>query len=130
MEEQYNDIKRLVKEAENESPSMDFLQNVMQEVKTIPVHEPLAYQPLISKKAWMCIGIVVSSILAILLYFSEGNSLFDNVNGSLISFPKIENPFSGFKFHTTTMYGIIFLAILLAIQITVIKRRMDKSYSV
>lgn len=130
MEEQYNDIGRLVKEAGNESPSMDFLQNVMQEVKTIPVHEPLVYQPLISKKAWMYIGIIVFSMLSILLYFSEGNSLLDNINGSLISLPKIENPFSGFKFHNTTMYGIIFLAILLAIQITVIKRRMDKSYSV
>ena len=87
MEEQYNDIRRLVKEVGNESPSMDFLQNVMQEVKTIPVHEPITYQPLISKKAWVYIGIVVLSILAILLYFSEGNSLFDNVNGSLISLP-------------------------------------------
>lgn len=130
MEEQYNDIRRLVKEAGNESPSVDFLQNIMQEVKTIPVNEPIAYQPLISKKAWGYIAIVVLSILAILLYFSEGNSLLDNVNGSLTSLPKIENPFSDFKFHTTTMYGIIFLAILFAIQITVIKRRMDKSYSV
>ncbi|MBW1295564.1 hypothetical protein [Aquimarina litoralis] len=130
MEEPYNDIRGLVKEAGNESPSMDFLQNVMHEVSAIPKHKSIEYQPLISKRAWVIIGICVISILITLLYLSESKSIFDNVNMYFPNVSKFENPFSDFKFHNTTMYGIIFLAILFAIQITVIKRRMDKTYSV
>ncbi|WP_299437791.1 hypothetical protein [uncultured Aquimarina sp.] len=130
MEEQYNDIKKLVKEAGVEHPSVDFLQNIMGEIKTTSVNKSLVYQPLISKKAWVVISSVVIGILVSLPFLSEETSILGTLDLSFFSINEYKNPFADFKFHNTTMYGIIFLAILFMVQITVIKRRIDKIYSV
>ncbi|WP_299213905.1 hypothetical protein [uncultured Aquimarina sp.] len=128
MEEQYKDIKRLVKEAGAEHPSVDFLQNVMSEIKITSVDRSITYQPLISKKAWLVMGVLIIGILISLPFLSEGTSILDKMDFSFLN--GVKNPFAGFKLHSATMYGIIFLAILFMVQITVIKRRIDKIYSV
>ncbi|WP_299261357.1 hypothetical protein [uncultured Aquimarina sp.] len=128
MEEQYKDIKRLVKEAGTENPSVDFLQKVMSEVKIASADRPIAYQPLISKKAWLVMGILIIGILISSPFLSEGTSILDKVDFSLLN--GVKNPFASFKLHDATIYGIIFLATLFMVQITVIKRRIDKIYSI
>ncbi|SEL81353.1 hypothetical protein SAMN04487910_3334 [Aquimarina amphilecti] len=130
MEEQYNDIKKLVREAGVEDLSVDFLQNVMNEVQNTSIDQSLVYQPLISRKAWMIISLIVTGVLVSLPFLSEGTWVLSKFDLSLFSLNDFKNPFSGFRFHTTTTYGIIFLAILFLVQITVIKRRIDKTYSV
>ncbi|WP_027395494.1 hypothetical protein [Aquimarina latercula] len=130
MEEQFNDIKKLVKEVGLENPSVDFLQNVMRSVENTSADQPLAYQPLISRKAWVVIGLIVIGILISLPFLSEGTWALRKFDLSLFSLFDFKNPFSDFRLHTTTAYGIIFLAILFIVQITIIKRRIDKIYSV
>ncbi|MFD2565348.1 hypothetical protein [Aquimarina rubra] len=129
MEEQYKDIQKLVKEAGVENPSTDFLQSVMDEVASVSMDKSPVYQPLISKKAWVLISLSVIVLLVSLPFLSEGTSILDTLDLSIFSLDAIKNPFSGFKFHKTTTYGIIFLAILCLLQITVIKRRIDKTYA-
>ncbi|WP_298313432.1 hypothetical protein [uncultured Aquimarina sp.] len=128
MEEQYKDIKRLVKEAGTEDPSVDFLRNVMSDIRATSVDKSVAYQPLISKKAWLVMGVLLIGLLISLPFLSEGTWILDNMDFSFLN--GVENPFAGFKLYSATMYGIIFLAILFMVQITVIKRRIDKIYSV
>ncbi|WP_405205642.1 hypothetical protein [Aquimarina sp. LLG6339-5] len=132
MEEQFNDIKRLVKEAGVENPSVDFLQNVMHNVsvENTSSNKPLVYQPLISRKAWVVIGLIVIGVLISLPFLSDGTWALRKFDFPLFSLRDFKNPFADFRLHATTTYGIIFLAILFTVQITVIKRRIDKIYSI
>ncbi|WP_378177058.1 hypothetical protein [Aquimarina sp. SS2-1] len=130
MEEQYKDIEKLVKEAGTELPSIDFLQNVMIEIESTSIEKPVTYQPLISRKAWIFISIFVTILLVSVPFFSEDTSILDRLDLTFFSLDIIKNPFSDFKFHSTTSYGIIFLSILFMFQITIIKRRIDKTYTV
>ncbi|WP_299245649.1 hypothetical protein [uncultured Aquimarina sp.] len=127
MEEQYKDIKRLVKEVGTEHPSVDFLKNVMSEIKIASVNKSITYQPLISKKTWLVMGILIIGLLISLPFFSEEASILDKVDFSFLN--GFKSPFAGFKLHSATTYGIIFLAVLFMVQITVLKRRIDKMYS-
>ncbi|MHA7058205.1 hypothetical protein ACWGOQ_0013365 [Aquimarina sp. M1] len=130
MEEKYKDIEKLVKEAGIEKPPLHFLQNIMSEIAAVSADKLPMYQPLISKKAWVIISISVVFVLISLPFLSEGTSILDTLNFSILSLDHFQNPFSDFKFHDTTMYGIIFLAVLFLVQITIIKRRIDKIYAV
>ena len=53
MEEQYKDIRDLVKEAGVEHPSPDFLRKVMDKVeRCLPLQNPESYKLLIFSKGW------------------------------------------------------------------------------
>ncbi len=130
MEEQFKDIKHLVKEAGVDHPSSDFLKNVMQSVE-ISSKKALVYKPLISKKIWFVIGLIIVGLLFILPFLSQGKvSIIDTIDFSFLNLKRINNPLSGFTFHKTTTYGMLFLAILFFVQIPLLKRRIDRNFSV
>lgn len=130
MEEQFKDIKKLVQEAGTERPSEFFLQNVMSELNVAKVNLSPEYQPLISKKAWLVISTVVIALLVSVAFFSEGTSIADTLDFSFLSLVTKKNPFSGYTLPNTAMYGIIFLAVLCMVQVTMIKRKIDKAFFV
>lgn len=131
MEERYNDIEKLIKEVGLERPSSDFLSNVMNQVETSTIEESIVYKPLISKKAWMVIGSIVFICLSMMLFMSggEGESLFDKINLTPIPFEGFKNPLAELTLNKTTSYGIIFLILLFFVQVTMLKRRIDKTFS-
>ena len=129
MEKRYKDIERLVKEVGVEKPSADFLQQVMSSVETISVKTTNIYQPLVSKMGWVVICLFVIGIFIGLLWSTDSSSMLEPLNLLFPYFKSIKNPFSSFTFHTTTIYGIVFAALLFMVQITVLKRRIDKAFS-
>ncbi|WP_438424755.1 hypothetical protein [Aquimarina macrocephali] len=130
MEEQYKDIKHLVKEAGLETPSVDFLKNVMERVELSTVEMSSAYKPLISKKVWFVIAVVTAVLLCATPFLSDSKeSILSSIDFSFFNKISIKNPFSDFTFHKTTIYGILFLALLFLIQITILKRRIDRRFS-
>ncbi|WP_024772190.1 hypothetical protein [Aquimarina macrocephali] len=130
MEEQYKDIKHLVKEAGLETPSVDFLKNVMEQVELSTVEMSSAYKPLISKKVWFVIAVVTAVLLCATPFLSDSKeSILSSIDFSFFNKISIKNPFSDFTFHKTTIYGILFLALLFLIQITILKRRIDRRFS-
>ncbi len=130
MEEQFKDIKQLVKEAGTEHPSPVFLQNVMNQIKVSETQRSEVYKPLISKKAWLIIGLVILVFICGVPFFSNTDeSIVNTINFSFSDLVTIKNPFSGFTLHKTTVYGVLFLAMLFFVQITILKRRIDKSFS-
>lgn len=129
MEEQYKDIEKLVKEAGIEEPSVNFLQNVMNTIEVPIIDKPFVYQPLISKKAWLIISLLIAGILVSLPFLPDATSILGTLDLSFMSIQDVKNPLSDFKLHTTTMYGIVFLAILFLVQITIIKKRIDRIFS-
>ncbi len=131
MEEQYKDIKHLVKEAGLDHPNPGFLNNVMNQIEVAQTQKSIVYKPLISKKIWFVIGLVIVGLLFVLPFLSEGKaSIIDKVDLSFLNFKGINNPLSGFTFHKTTIYGMLFLAILFFVQIPLLKRRIDRSFSI
>ena len=132
MEKQYKDIAQLVKEAGLEKPSLDFLQNVMNsvEITSKKTTTTTAYQPLVSRRGWVVVCLFVASILTgLLLSADSGSSILEPLNLSLPYFKDIKNSFSSFTLHATTMYGTVFAALLFVVQITILKRRIDKTFS-
>ncbi len=127
MEEQYKHLdkrtKGLIKEAGTYKPSADFLSNVMSAVEVIAKKE--AYKPLISKSSWFVIfALLLAWMIVFYVYPSSYSSIFKNVeftNG--LSF---DNPFSGYEFSKTLVYGLGFLGLFL-VQIPFLKRYMEKS---
>ncbi len=132
MEEQFNDVKRLVKEAGIERPSSGFSINVMQDIKRLSAQEPIVYTPLISKRAWFWIGILIFGLVLSLAFLTDNNtSILDKIDLSSLQLKGklINNPFKDFTLYKTTLYGILFFSILFFVQIPILKRRIDKSFS-
>ncbi len=130
MEEQFKDIGDLVKDAGLETPSVDFLDAVMSKVDVDQVNSSVLYKPLISNVAWMVIGFIVVMVVCLLLLFDGGeNSIFDKIDVVGLSLTSFNNPFKGYTFHKTTVYGILFLSFLFFVQVPMLKRKMDKDFS-
>ncbi len=130
MEEQYkNDIQNLVKEAGVESPSVNFVHNVMREIE-VSSQKSLNYTPLISKRKWLIIVLVIISIVGVLLLLSDNEvSVLHTFDLSFYEIINLDNPFSGFTLRKTTLYGVLFLALLFFVQIPILKRRIDSNFS-
>lgn len=131
MEEQYKDIQQVVKEAGIHRPSSDFLTKVMQEVHSSS-QKSYQYTPLISKKGWTMIIVIVSLIIAVLFFLpiQKTPSIIRQVNFSWIEISRWFNPFSEVVIYKTATYGIVLLGILFFVQITLLKKRIDKNFSV
>ena len=56
--------KKVIKSSKLESPSLDFTANVMQEIEASQVSHITVYKPLISKRAWFVIAILIIGGLA------------------------------------------------------------------
>ena len=123
---------KMVKETSQETPSINFSKNVMDAIYAIETEKELKKnQPLISKKVWaLCIGILVAATFYLLK-----NTEFSN-NGVLskIDLSRFTNTFSidmnlGFTVSNVTIYGFIFLAIMVSIQIGYIKNYYNSRYN-
>lgn len=126
MEEQFKEIdritKKLVTEAGTHKPSAQFLETVMNAVSQEKVIQP--YKPLISKTAWLFIGIGFFVMMLALYSVPSGQlSFLKEINFSA-NF-RVKNPFSEVKITKTAVYGIVFLGLFL-IEIPFLKRYLEK----
>jgi len=129
MEEKFKDIEKLVKEAGVHTPSSNFLHNVMNQVEASSKSSTV-YKPLISKSGWVFIGLFTVGLFISLIFSpSSKMSILDTIDLSFLNVIKVKNPFSGFILPKTTMYGILFLGILFFVQVTVLSKRIHRSFS-
>ncbi len=132
MEEQFKDITNIVKEAGLHNPSSSFSKNVMNKIEMMASVEPVTYTPLISKKTWFGLALLMIILIIGIFFFPEGDkSILDAVDFSFLKFKgaSVTNPFSKITLYKTTLYGVLFLAALFFIQIPILKRRIDQSFS-
>ncbi len=131
MEEQFKDIEQLIKEAGTDQPSSGFLKNIMSQIELSETQKSQVYQPLISKKTWLIMILtLVLSMCGILLLSDPKDSILNAIDYSFLNDIFIKNPFSGYTLHKTAIYGILFLSALFFIQIPILKRRIDRSFSI
>lgn len=111
-----------------ESPSLDFTAHVMSQVEAVAKTSTTVYKPLISKKVW---GLLFGFAL-VLVAFSifgtqpESKNWFDTIDFSIFSNNKVTNAVSGFRFSQTTFYAILMCAIMLFIQVPLLKHYFNK----
>jgi len=133
--------KYIIKEAKVESPSENFLDKVMNSVKLErKLSLTKVYQPLISKSAWLLISTVFFALSILILSANSENSyLLSKVNVSF--FDKITsikiletissiNIFKNIHFSSTFTYSFVFFAVLVMLQLLVIKYYFNKQNSI
>ena len=123
---------KMVKDTPQETPSINFSKNVMDAIYAIETGKELKKsQPLISKNVWaLCIGILVAATF----YLLKNTELSDNGLLSKIDLSRFSEAVSidmnlGFTVSNITIYGFIFLAIMVSIQIGYIKNYYNSRYN-
>ncbi len=121
-------IQKRIKEEGLEQPSMSFTQMVITKIETQKGNsQVLDYKPLISKKVWYAVVILVISIFTYLIY---GNitvefNWFPGVNMQQINFlERLPN----FKVSNIYVYAFVGLAFFVGLQIVLLKNHFNKRY--
>ena len=126
-------LKKHVQEIPLESPSSGFTKNLMEQI-TVETSNVTKYVPLISKKGWSIIGliIVIFSTIAIFIPFQkEEASLLDKIPEIPIDFSFLTNiSFSGLyealSISNTTLYIMLLFSILFFVQAFYLKGYFNK----
>lgn len=123
--------KKVMTTPDLESPSFDFKSSVMTEINTIEQSSVTTYEPLISIRAWVFIGL---ALIALVFYFVFGDITVTTGWLSKIGIERfysfeISSPITNLNV-SSTLYAIVFFGIMLAIQIPLLKRYFDQRISV
>ncbi|MBO6606864.1 hypothetical protein [Psychroserpens sp.] len=124
--------KKVMTTPDLESPSFDFKSSVMTEINTIEQSSVTTYEPLISIRAWVFIGL---ALIALVFYFVFGDITVTTGWLSKIGIERfysfeISSPITNLNVSSTLVYAIVFFGIMLAIQIPLLKRYFDQRISV
>lgn len=117
-------IDSVMKDAPIERPSFDFTSTIMSKVESLSKSQTTVYQPLISKTVW---GFLLVSAICLILFFAFGQPqseswfTFDYSSLNL----KVSQIIGGINPSNATFYGLLFLAIMLLVQIPILKRYFD-----
>ncbi|NRD20631.1 hypothetical protein HNV08_11275 [Winogradskyella eckloniae] len=119
-------IDNIMSEAGLEQPSLDFTANVMSQVEASSTSNATVYKPLISKPVWF---IILGSFIALVGYVVLGNtettaSWTDRLELPEVPFNLLEN--ISFEFSSALMYAFILLALMVSIQVSVVKYYFQK----
>lgn len=124
------DMKDLIKNAGVMGPSERFLHNVMDEIRISSIQDKITYQPLISKKGWILVGLTILAVIILVLLMSgDSVSVFDKISSYLPDLSLKTNILKNFEIYDTTVYGILFLTIMFFVQISFIKKKIDMTLS-
>ena len=120
--------KKVMQSSLLESPSLNFTAKVMAKVEASAPNHITVYKPLISKRAWFIISILVVGCLSYGIFGSGLKSLgwFDSIDYSIFSENKLTNAITGITFSKTLMYAIFFFGVVFFIQIPMMKRYFEK----
>lgn len=120
--------KKVMQSSSLESPSLDFTANIMAKVETSAINHTTVYTPLISKRAWLVISILVIGSLSYALFGNDLERLgwFSTIDFSIISKNKITEAISRITFSKTLMYAVVFFGIVFFIQIPMMKYYVEK----
>ena len=118
-------VDKVMKSSTLETPSFDFTSKVMLHVSATSTSTVTVYKPLISKTAWV-IMLLLTTVIIVYSLFSKDTStlgLFDKLD-----FSKVFNLFSGVKISQTAMYSLLMFAVMLFIQVPLLKHYFNKRF--
>ena len=113
-----------------EQSSKDFTDNLMSKIEAISKPMTIVYKPLISKTGWIIIGVAICSLIGYVLFNEPSSS---SRLSEIVDLSKIKmNPLSdlSFNFSKTLMYASVLLALMIGVQIPLLKRHFNKQLSI
>lgn len=126
-------LEQLMRDDVLESPSANFTHKVMDEVYAIEESSSsvFQYKPLISKKAWWVIAIVFTVLIAYI--WTRGGASTEPTLLSSVQLPKFNySVLDNLNWQLTGAfkYGAIFFAVMILVQMTVLKSYFDRRLSI
>ena len=110
-----------------EKPSLDFTDQVMSKVEAISKPEATVYKPLISKPIWL---VILGSFVALVVYVFLKEPMTENVWFNSLELNSIIpiNPFEKLStgITSTLIYAFVFLALMVGIQVPLLKHYFNK----
>ncbi|MEY8848903.1 hypothetical protein AB9K26_08805 [Psychroserpens sp. XS_ASV72] len=113
-----------------ESPSMDFTNNVMSQIKVYSHSKYTTYKPLISKSMWFLI-LLVSMASFVYVYFNNTiseSSWLENLGFTFDMNFKLSNWIPNLEMSQTTFNVIVLFAIMFCIQLPILKHQLNKRF--
>ena len=122
--------RKVIGKSAVESPSFDFTQTVMSQIKALGTSRATTYVPLISKRIWLLLSVGIASIIGYVLFGSSNTETtwFGNLELNRYIDFDISDAFSGFQVSQTMLYVALLFAVMLAIQIPILKHQLDKRF--
>ncbi len=121
-------VDNLMKHDLLEQPSSNFTESIMSKIEIINQTKTIQYKPLIPKFVWWLIGIVVASVFGY-VFIANPETDYSLIERFGISKPEVNLNLPGLSFSKTLVYSIMFLAVMLCVQIPLLKNYMDKRLS-
>ncbi|BAO76703.1 hypothetical protein [Winogradskyella sp. PG-2] len=122
-------VNKLMTADSLEQAPMNFTDSVMSKIEAISTSKTIVYKPLIPKYILWLVGTGFIAVVGYILFKQPtGNSTFlDRFNLPDLSF----NPFEGLSFElsNTLMYAVVLFAIMLSIQIPILKQYFNNRMS-
>jgi len=109
-----------------ESPSFDFTKTVMSQINALSSSSVTTYVPLISKQVWALIALAFVGVFG---FVSSGAS---EEKSGWISKLNLEyefaNPLAHIELSQTVIYSVVLCAVMICIQIPLLKHYCDKRF--
>lgn len=122
-------LSKAIKELEYEEVPLDFTSKVLAKIEKSKVESAsIVYRPLISKTAWLAIGLILILVFSVLGFygnFSSKDWLF-SLKWNTVGNINFLNSLPKFDFFDSTVYGFIGFTIFIFIQIVYLKRYFSK----
>jgi hypothetical protein len=120
--------KFIIKEAGTESPSNDFVNNVMDTINFEKKKSIITtYKPLISKQTWLLITMVLIGLgIYIFTSISESSITLQTIDVSFLNKFNSINIFEKMKLPSVFVFSSVLFSILVLVQLAMIKKFFDK----
>ncbi|MCV9932224.1 hypothetical protein OIU80_08010 [Flavobacterium sp. LS1R47] len=110
-----------------QKPSADFTSKIMSQILIAEKNKTIVYKPLISKSVWIVIFGCLIAFVGYIIF--TGNKATDHeLNVSTLYYSKIDNLIPVFQFSKNTSYAVLIVALMVLIQIPILKNYYDKKY--
>ena len=121
---------KLLKDLPLESTSFDFTTQVMSRVGVFSESDITVYKPLISKKTWLVLAILVIGVFA---YFIFGNVQVENPVASSMQLdllPKLELfTLPNYEISNVFLYGVVGFTFFMGVQIFLLKDYFNRRFN-
>ena len=122
--------RKVIGKSAIEHTSLDFTQTVMSQIKALQPSKVTTYVPLISKRMWLVMGIGMVAVLVFITFNTSGqeSGWLSKIGFDSITNYEFKNPLASLELSQTVIYALFFFAIMLCIQIPLLKGYFDKRF--
>lgn len=118
-------IEKIMKETSLETPSFDFTSKIMAQVAVLEQSKIKEYKPLISKWGWLTIFGILVTMMGFATFGTTEKTPFDFDFSA-----KMASLIPSIHFSDATTYSVLIVAMMILIQIPLLKNYFDKRFEV